>query len=83
VCPFDAAPMCAPVGGQRSEVIAVDDVACIAMAKAPVDVQDGRMGCLMGHDLTDYDYVSVCKGGFVPISVNLMTSATRLSSNTL
>jgi hypothetical protein len=48
-----------------------------------VDVQDGRMGCLMGRDLTDYDYVSVCKGGFVPISVKLMTRATRLSSNTL
>jgi hypothetical protein len=48
-----------------------------------VDVQDGRMGCLMGRDLTDYNYVSVCKGGFVPISVKLMTRATRLSSNTL
>jgi hypothetical protein len=27
------------------------------------------MKCLTGRDLTDYDYVSVRKEGFVPISV--------------
>jgi hypothetical protein len=36
------------------------------------------MGCLTGRDLSKYDYVSVGKDGFVPISVKLMTSSTRL-----
>jgi hypothetical protein len=62
------------------EVIAADDAACIAMADVPMDVQDGRMGCLTGRGLTDYDYVSVGKDGFVPISVKLMMNVTRLSN---
>jgi hypothetical protein len=62
------------------EVIAADDAACIAMADVLMDVQDGRMGCLTGRGLTDYDYVSVGKDGFVPISVKLMMNVTRLSN---
>jgi Glu-tRNA(Gln) amidotransferase subunit E-like FAD-binding protein len=34
--------------GNEVEVITADDTACIAMAEAPVDVQDGRMSYLMG-----------------------------------
>jgi hypothetical protein len=41
------------------------------------------MSCLMGCDLTDYDYVSVGKDGFVPISVKPITSMTRLSGDML
>jgi hypothetical protein len=65
--------------GNEVEVVTADDTACVAMAEVPVDVHDGRMSCLMGHDLTDYDYISVGKDGFVPISVKPMTSVTQLS----
>jgi hypothetical protein len=34
------------------------------------------MSCLTGCDLTNYDYVSVGKDGFVPISVKLMMNVT-------
>jgi hypothetical protein len=46
-------------------------------------VQDGCMECLTGRDLTDYDYVSVSKDGFVPISVKSTTSSTKLTNNVL
>jgi hypothetical protein len=36
------------------------------------------MRCLSGHDLTDYDYVSVGKEGFTPISVKPMIGTTQL-----
>jgi hypothetical protein len=35
------------------------------------------MECLTGWDLTVYDYVSVSKEGFMPISAKPMTSGTR------
>jgi hypothetical protein len=38
------------------------------------------MSCLTGRDLTDYDYVSVSKEGFLSISVKLMISLTRLTN---
>jgi hypothetical protein len=37
------------------------------------------MKCLIGRDLTGYDYVSTSKGGFVPISVKSAIGATRLA----
>jgi hypothetical protein len=55
----------------------------VAIAEARVDVQEGHLGCLTGHDLTYYDYVSVSKDGFVPISVRPTTSSTRLTGNVL
>jgi hypothetical protein len=69
--------------GNEVEVVTADDTMCVAMAEAPVDVQDGRMSYLTGHDHIDYDYVSVGKDGFVPISVKSMTSVTRLFSDML
>jgi hypothetical protein len=45
-----------------------------------VDVQGSEMSCLIGHDLTEYDYVSVGKDGFIPISVKLTMSMTWLSN---
>jgi hypothetical protein len=39
------------------------------------------MGCLTGRDLSDYDYMSVGKDGFVLISVKPMTSSTRLMND--
>jgi hypothetical protein len=41
----------------------------------------GRMECLSGRDLTDYDFVSAGKDGFVLISVKPTTNATRLNDN--
>jgi hypothetical protein len=38
------------------------------------------MSCLTGRDLTDYDYMSVSKEGFLSISVKLMISLTRLTN---
>jgi hypothetical protein len=59
------------------EVVKADDTVCVAVAESQEDVQGGCMKRLTGRDLTDYDYVSVGKEGFVPISVKPMISATR------
>jgi hypothetical protein len=59
-------------------MIEAEDMACVATTDTQVDVQGGRMSCLMGRDLTEYNYVSVGKDGFIPISVKPMTNATRL-----
>jgi hypothetical protein len=62
-------------------MVEADDTLCVPVAESQVDIQGGRIGCLTGHDLTDYDYVSVGTGrdltdynyvsvgrdGFVPI----------------
>jgi hypothetical protein len=37
------------------------------------------MKCLIGRDLSGYDYVSIGKDGFVPIRVKLAIGATRLA----
>jgi hypothetical protein len=64
--------------GDQVEIVEADDVACVAMAKAPMDVHNGNISYLIGRDLTEYDYVSLGKDGFIPISVKLMASATWL-----
>jgi hypothetical protein len=64
--------------GDQVEVIDADDAACVAMSTSQEDVQGGRMGCFTGHDRSEYDYASVGKDGFAPISVKPMTSATQL-----
>jgi hypothetical protein len=69
--------------GDQVEVVEADEVACVAMTETQMDVQDGCMECLTGQDLTDYDYVSVRKDGFVWISVKSTTSSTRLTNNVL
>jgi hypothetical protein len=45
-----------------------------------VDRQGGHMKCLTGCNLTEYNYLSMSMEGFVPISVNPMISATRLTN---
>jgi hypothetical protein len=67
--------------GDQVEVMEADDVTCVAMIDVPMDMQNGNMGCLTGHDLTDYDYVSVGKDGFIPMSVKQTASAIRLVNN--
>jgi hypothetical protein len=65
----------------KVEIIGTGDSSCVALAKTQVDIHGGEMECLIGHELTDYDFVSVGKDGFVPISVKPMTEMTRLWSN--
>jgi hypothetical protein len=64
--------------GDRVEITEADDSKCVAMAESHVNIQGGEMGCLWGQDLMGYDYVSVNKNGFIPITVKLMMSETRL-----
>jgi hypothetical protein len=64
-------------------VVEANEVACVAMAETQVDLQHGCIDCLTGRDLTDYNYVSVSKDRFIPISVKPMTSLTRLTNNVL
>jgi hypothetical protein len=61
------------------EVVQVDEDVCIAMTESQVDIQGGRMKCLTSRDLSGYDYVSVGKDGFVPISVKPAVGATWLA----
>jgi hypothetical protein len=60
------------------EVVQANEDVCIAMIESQVDIQGGKMKCLTSRDLTGYDYVSIDKDGFVPISVKLAISVTQL-----
>jgi hypothetical protein len=62
-------------------VVEADDSKCVAMTESQVDMQGGQMTCLTRHDLSEYDYVSMGKDGFIPISMQPMTSVTRLVSD--
>jgi hypothetical protein len=61
------------------EVVQADEDVCSAVAESQFDIQEGNMKCLTGMDLTGYDYVSIGKDEFVPTSVKLAISATRLA----
>jgi hypothetical protein len=51
------------------------------VTESQVDVQGGLMRCLAGRDLSEYDYVSIGKGGFIPISVKPTRSMTQLNND--
>jgi hypothetical protein len=57
----------------------VDASAYIALANAMADSQHGRARCLSKKDLSGYDYLSVSKDGFVPVSA-LPASEARLGN---
>jgi hypothetical protein len=63
------------------EVVQADEEVCVAVAKSQVDILGGKMECLSGQDLTGYDYISIGKDGFVPISVKLVIGAAPLAHN--
>jgi hypothetical protein len=65
--------------GNEVEVVQADEDVCITMTESQVDIQGGKMKCLTSRDLMGYDYVSVDKDGFVPISVKPAIDATRLA----
>jgi hypothetical protein len=60
-------------------VVHADVSAYIALADATTDWQHGGTQCLSGRDLTGYDFLSVSKEGFVPVSMKLAFEA-RLSN---
>jgi hypothetical protein len=57
----------------------VDASAYIALANAMADWQDGGPQCLSGRDLIGYNFLSISKKGFVPVSVK-PASETQLSN---
>jgi hypothetical protein len=58
------------------DVVQADEDVCIAITESQVDIQGGKMKCLTSRDLMGYDYVSIGKGRFVPISVKAAIGAT-------
>jgi hypothetical protein len=69
--------------GDKVEVINVDESAHVEVAESQIDVNGGSMQCLIGRDLTDYDYVSIGKEGFVPINVKPTINVTQLNNGEL
>jgi hypothetical protein len=61
------------------EVVHVDASVYIALADAKADWQHGGAQCLSERDLTGYDFLSISKEGFVPVSIRL-ASETWLSN---
>jgi hypothetical protein len=57
------------------EVVHVDASAYITLANAMADWQHGGAQCLSRRDLIGYDFLSVSKEGFVPVSVKLTSEA--------
>ena len=51
------------------EVIHADNSACVALANASVDWKHPNATCLTGRDLSEYDFLSATKSGFVPVSL--------------
>jgi hypothetical protein len=57
------------------EVVHADASAYIVLANATADWQHGSAQCLSGRDLTDYNFLSISKEGFVPVSVKPASEA--------
>jgi hypothetical protein len=57
------------------EVVHADALAYIALADAMADWQHGGAQCLSGRDLRGYDFLSVSKEGFVPVSIKSASEA--------
>jgi hypothetical protein len=45
----------------------------------PSSWSDYNIKCLLGQDISDYDFVSVSKDGFIPVSVKLVDDQLNLS----
>jgi hypothetical protein len=65
--------------GDEVEVVQADEEVCVAVSESQVDILCGKMECLSGKDLMGYDYISINKDGFVPISVKSAIGVTRLA----
>jgi hypothetical protein len=53
--------------GDEIEVVHTDSLAQVAMADAPLPGGHDGIACLSGCDLTNFEFISVTKDGFVPI----------------
>jgi hypothetical protein len=62
-------------------VVQADEEVCVVVVESQVDIVGGKMECLSSKDLMGYDYISIGKDGFVPISVKSMIGATWLAHN--
>ena len=51
------------------EIIHADNSACVALADASVDWNHLDVTCLTGHDLSEFDFLSATRNGFIPISL--------------
>jgi hypothetical protein len=60
---------------EEIEVVHMDTSAYIALADAMADWHHGGAQWLLGRDLTWYDFLSVSKEGFVPVSIRLTFEA--------
>jgi hypothetical protein len=60
-------------------VVHADASTYIALADATIDWEHGSAQCLSGKDLAGYDFLSITKVGFVPVSVK-STSEARLGN---
>jgi hypothetical protein len=57
------------------KVVHADTSTYIALADTTIDYQHGSAQCLLGKDLTDYDFPSIAKNGFVPVSMQPASKA--------
>jgi hypothetical protein len=46
-----------------------DELACVALTELQEGLQEGEVKCLIGRDLSEYDYISVGHDGFIPVNV--------------
>ena len=51
------------------EIVYADDSACIALTESIVDWQHSNVTCLSGRDLSEFDFLSATRDGFVPVSL--------------
>jgi hypothetical protein len=61
------------------EVVQADEEVCVVVAESQVNILGGKMECLFGKELMGYNYISIGKEGFVPISVKMVIGATWLA----
>ena len=59
--------------GDDVEIVHADTLASVAMADSSIWTHDGGK-CLMGLDISDYDFLSVSKDGFLPVHVKPIES---------
>jgi hypothetical protein len=65
--------------GNKVEVVQADEDVCITITMSQVNIQGEKMKCLTNRDLTGYNYISIGKDGFVPISVKPAIGVTPLA----
>jgi hypothetical protein len=56
-------------------VVHADASSYIALADATANWQHGGVQCLLGRELIGYDFLSISKEGFVPVSVKSASEA--------